>query len=207
MAAILRNSSAGQIGRLFLGMKIAPYEDEKEGFAFPQAHTKPITEASTGPSSDESPDEAEDESEKDLEKEGSDKDGEKDVAGAGHAAPPGHAEDSNIVGWAGPNDEDNPQNWSSGKKMFTFAQICLLTFASKCDSRYEIRGILTSTVTVYSASAIVTPAAPTFIRIFGISQQVSSLSLSMYVLGYVSANLPPSRRIDMLTALIRDWVL
>ena len=133
MAAILRDSSAGQLARLFLGMKIAPYEDEKEGFALSQAQSKPSAAPSSTRSRDESPDDAADtDGEKDVEKEGSEKDAERDVAGAGHAAPTQQSEDPNIIGWFGPNDEDNPQNWSWQKKMFTYAQICLLTFASEC---------------------------------------------------------------------------
>ena len=113
MAAILRDSSAGQLARLFLGMKIAPYEDEKGGFTLTQVQSKPEVQPSSSPSRDESPDDGTDtDAEKDLDKEGSEKDAERDAAGAGHAAPPQKAEDPNIVGWIGPNDEDNPQNWS-----------------------------------------------------------------------------------------------
>lgn len=191
MAAILRDSSAGQLARLFLGIKIAPYEDEKEGFALSQTQSKPTAQPPTTTSRDHSPDDA---SEKDLEKEDSDKDVEKDVPNADHVAPPpAHPEDPNIIGWIGPNDEDNPQNWSSGKKFFTYAQICLLTFASMCICYSLARQSANLNNVVYSASAIVTPAAGDFIRIFGITQQVTSLSLSMYVLGYVSTAglLPP----------------
>ncbi|PKY07086.1 cycloheximide resistance protein [Aspergillus campestris IBT 28561] len=57
-------------------------------------------------------------------------------------------------------------NWSTGRKTFVFFQICLLTFA------------------VYSGSAIISPAQPTFVEIFGISSQASTLVMSMFVLGY-----------------------
>jgi len=52
---------------------------------------------------------------------------------------------------------------------------------------------LTSIATVYSASAIITPAEGVFEEIWGVSAEVSSLVLSMYVLGYVSFRLvvPP----------------
>lgn len=43
-------------------------------------------------------------------------------------------------------------------------------------------------VVVYSGSAIITPAQPVFMEIFGVSAEVSSLVLSMYVLGYVSGH-------------------
>jgi hypothetical protein len=45
-------------------------------------------------------------------------------------------------------------------------------------------------VVVYSGSAIITPAEPVFIEIFGVSAEVSSLVLSMYVLGYVGCHDP-----------------
>jgi hypothetical protein len=109
-------------------MKIAPYEDEKEGFALPIVPAKP----STAPSRDESHDEADEASEKDIEKEQPIKDVEAGVP-AEHQTPAGqHPADPNIVQWGGPTDEDNPQNWSTLKKVFVFGQICLLTFASEC---------------------------------------------------------------------------
>ncbi|CAI7613539.1 uncharacterized protein N7487_008365 [Penicillium crustosum] len=75
-------------------------------------------------------------------------------------------EANDLVDWDGPEDPENPQNWSTAKKSFVFFQICLLTFA------------------IYSGSAIISPAEPIFIEIFGISRQVSTLVMSMFVLGY-----------------------
>ncbi|KIW01717.1 uncharacterized protein PV09_06894 [Verruconis gallopava] len=167
MAAIFRDSSAGQICRLFLGMKIAPYEDEKEGFSLPQAE-RPQAAFPAVPSVNGSSDEADDPSEAEAEK-NVEEDVEGNATGAFDANVPTQtraARDPNIITWTGPNDEDNPQNWSTLKKCFTFGEICLLTF------------------TIYSASAIVTPAEPTFEEKFGLSGQVSALSLSMYVIGY-----------------------
>lgn len=39
-------------------------------------------------------------------------------------------EANDLVDWDGPEDPENPQNWSTAKKSFVFFQICLLTFAS-----------------------------------------------------------------------------
>jgi hypothetical protein len=50
-------------------------------------------------------------------------------------------------------------------------------------------------VVVYSGSAIITPAEPVFIEIFGVSSEVSSLVLSMYVLGYVGCHDPCAGKI------------
>ncbi|KAI5460576.1 cycloheximide resistance protein [Mariannaea sp. PMI_226] len=79
-------------------------------------------------------------------------------------APP--APDSHIVDWYQPDDPDNPQNWSTAKKSFVMFEICLLTFA------------------IYSGSAIITPAQTTIMELFGVSAQLASMTLSLYVLGY-----------------------
>ncbi|KAL6236740.1 hypothetical protein BDW75DRAFT_238960 [Aspergillus navahoensis] len=71
-----------------------------------------------------------------------------------------------LVDWDGPGDPENPQNWSTTRKTFVLIQICLLTVA------------------IYSGSAIITPAEPVFVDVYGVSVQVSTLVLSMYVLGY-----------------------
>ncbi|KAF2672095.1 cycloheximide resistance protein [Microthyrium microscopicum] len=155
MATLFRDSSAGQICRLFLGMKITPYEDEKDGFQLSRSISKPEK-----PLADRDVDhdvEKSEESDKDLEKEA--------PADSGHASKL-PATDASVVEFTGSDDEDNPQNWSGAKKSFVFSLICLLTFS------------------IYSASAIITPAEPVFEQIFGVSAEVSSLVLSMYVLGY-----------------------
>lgn len=121
------------MARLFLHLKIKPYEDEKEGFALPQAQIKPSNVPSSAPSRDESPhDDADTDVEKDVEKEGPADETARDSVDRRPVAPTPLQENPNIIGWNGPNDEDNPQNWSRGKKAFVFAQICLLTFSSKC---------------------------------------------------------------------------
>ncbi|KAL4941250.1 hypothetical protein BDV06DRAFT_223272 [Aspergillus oleicola] len=71
-----------------------------------------------------------------------------------------------LVDWGGPEDPENPQNWSTGRKTFVLFQICILTVA------------------IYAGSAIITPAEPVFVEIYNISVQVSTLVLSMYVMGY-----------------------
>ena len=34
-----------------------------------------------------------------------------------------------LVDWYGPNDPENPQNWSHFKKVFVTFEICLITFS------------------------------------------------------------------------------
>ncbi|KAF7562331.1 hypothetical protein G7046_g1838 [Stylonectria norvegica] len=72
----------------------------------------------------------------------------------------------NVVDWYRPDDPDNPQNWSTAKKSFVMFEICLLTFA------------------IYSGSAIITPAHTIIMNMYGVSSQLASMTLSLYVLGY-----------------------
>ncbi|KAI1124471.1 cycloheximide resistance protein [Nemania abortiva] len=64
------------------------------------------------------------------------------------------------------DDPENPHNWFTLRKTLVFAEIILMTF-STC-----------------IGSSVVTTAEPTFVNTFGLSQQASSLSLSVYVLKY-----------------------
>lgn len=71
-----------------------------------------------------------------------------------------------LVDWYTTDDQENPQNWSKGKKGLVIFQIYIYTLA------------------VYMGSAIYTPSIPYVMEQFGISQNVASLGLSMYVVGY-----------------------
>lgn len=59
-----------------------------------------------------------------------------------------------------------PMNWSLGKKHFVLAQICLLTFS------------------VYAGSAIYTPGLEMVSEEFGVVSVVSTLGLTLFVIGY-----------------------
>lgn len=73
-----------------------------------------------------------------------------------------------LIDWYSTTDEENPQNWSSGKKLVVVAIIFFYTFVA------------------YSASAIYTPSINGVIDRFGVSITAASLGLSLYVLGYGS---------------------
>ncbi|TLD23629.1 putative MFS transporter [Venturia nashicola] len=173
MAAIFRDSPAGQILRLFVGWKIAPYMDEKENFQLSRTISRPGHVPAPGTEAtdrDNIENEKDDDSETDrLEGEmeaTEDKEIKLERNDTNPTGAPEGTPDHNLVEFMGADDEDNPQNWSAKKKCFVFMQICLLTFS------------------IYSASAIITPAEGVFIEIWGASRQTSSLVLSMYVLGY-----------------------
>ncbi|KAK6852223.1 major facilitator superfamily domain-containing protein [Apiospora arundinis] len=71
-----------------------------------------------------------------------------------------------IIGWYGPDDPENPQNWPVGLKHLIALQLCLLNFA------------------VYIASSIYVPGEASLIAEFGISEIVATLGLSLFTLGY-----------------------
>ena len=71
-----------------------------------------------------------------------------------------------LVDWYSTDDPENPQNWTSRKKVYVVIQIYLYTLA------------------VYIGSAIITPGQPYYEQQFGVSPEVASLGLSMYVFGY-----------------------
>lgn len=74
--------------------------------------------------------------------------------------------DVHIVDWYGPNDPENPQNWSHYKKFFVTFEICLLTFA------------------VYIGSAIYSAGLMDVMKTFGIGQVPATLGLTLFVAGY-----------------------
>lgn len=71
-----------------------------------------------------------------------------------------------IVNWYGPDDPANPQNWTSGQKLVPALIVNAYTFC------------------VYLGSSIFTGSYGGVMRQFDVSQQVVSLTLSMYVLAY-----------------------
>ncbi len=87
-----------------------------------------------------------------------------------------------LVDWYGPDDQEvwhpliailiptlltyvkNPQNWSASRKLLITFQICLLNFG------------------IYIGSSIYTPGEPSLTEEFGVSEVVSTLGLSLFVL-------------------------
>ncbi|RAH77942.1 multdrug transfer [Aspergillus japonicus CBS 114.51] len=71
-----------------------------------------------------------------------------------------------LVDWYDEKDVDNPQNWSSFKKSIVTAVLWLYTF------------------TVYCASAIYTPSVDGVMEEYNLDHTLSTLGLSLYILGY-----------------------
>jgi len=67
--------------------------------------------------------------------------------------------------WNGPDDPDNPLNWTMRKRALHIAPIAFLSFATT------------------TGSSMITPATPEIARYFDVSRTASILSLSLFVLG------------------------
>lgn len=93
--------------------------------------------------------------------------------------------DIHLIDWYGPDDPENPRNWSPAKKYFVTFEICFLTFS------------------IYIGSSIYTAGILGVMQEFGVSQVVATVGLTLFVAGYglgpVSNPLTPlSSRINTL---------
>lgn len=70
-----------------------------------------------------------------------------------------------IVGWWGPDDSENPRNWSRPKRFWVTFCICFLTFS------------------VYIGSAIYSAGIMGVVETFGVSQVAATLGLTLFVAG------------------------
>lgn len=85
---------------------------------------------------------------------------------SGQKIDPEKGRDVDIIDWDGPDDPENPMNWSRNKKFFVTFEICLLTFS------------------IYIGSAIYTSGLTGVMMQFGVSQTVAILGLTLFVIGY-----------------------
>lgn len=76
-----------------------------------------------------------------------------------------------LIDWYSTTDEENPQNWSSARKLLVVVDIFIYTFVA------------------YTASAIYTPSIGGVVERFNVSVVAASLGLSLYVIGYGSGPL------------------
>ncbi|KAK5121017.1 hypothetical protein LTR85_005801 [Meristemomyces frigidus] len=79
---------------------------------------------------------------------------------------PEKGRDLHMVSWYGPDDPENPMNWSSFKKVFVTFEICLLT------------------TSVYIGSSIYSAGTTSVVAIFGVSEVAATLGLTLFVAGY-----------------------
>lgn len=76
------------------------------------------------------------------------------------------SQENNLVGWDGPDDPENPMNWSKRKKYTVTIFYASLTFC------------LTFASSVFSTATMVTA------KLFGVSNEVMTLGTSLFVLGF-----------------------
>lgn len=180
MAELFRDTAFGKLVRLVTKNKSFQYPEEKD----PSLWTRLIDERKSGNLAhhgDTSPPEEGDEPEglggvrTREEKDRTDsadssktrvpsQDGVNQVSGV--KVDPEKGKDVHLVSWYGPDDSENPLNWSATKKFFVTAQICLFT------------------TSVYIGSAIFTPGLENLSGIFGVSIRAARLGLCLFVLSY-----------------------
>ncbi|PWY88949.1 MFS general substrate transporter [Aspergillus heteromorphus CBS 117.55] len=158
---ILRTSTAGKLLRWITRDKVLLYPEERPGFQCPRCYAD--TAAPTRLFTHEADGEQGSKPESGVDEHGSPA---ADDASSKPIAPTKTADGTILVDWYTTHDPDNPQNWSSGRKLFVVFQIYFYTLA------------------VYMGSSIYTPGTPQIQARFGVSPTAASLGLALYVLGY-----------------------
>ncbi|KAJ6082802.1 major facilitator superfamily domain-containing protein [Penicillium canescens] len=177
MYDLIRDSTFGQIVRIVTNNKCLEYAEEKNGFQYPYYIQKGKEAEAPDPDASDNFHPLDSTKETDIEENG--------YAGnpierlatlqslhelekyqSKPIKPTTTRDGSILVDWYATDDPENPQNWSELKKAFIAFEICVYSFA------------------VYFGSSIYVGAVPEVIEIFGISTEVSSLGLALYVFGY-----------------------
>jgi DHA1 family multidrug resistance protein-like MFS transporter len=176
---LIRDTLFGHILRFVTGKRVLRYQEE----IYPELWKKFVHKHKSGNMAHHGAveDEEEGETEKNSENDQSDQqpsrrssDTEVDAANGQHIinevsgkrVDPEKGRDAHIVDWWGPDDPENPQNWSTVKKFFVTFEITFLTFS------------------VYIGSAIYSSGIEDVTRVFGVSQVAATLGLTLFVLGY-----------------------
>ena len=172
MSKFIRDTNFGQFIRFVTRNQVLRFPEEQQDFQLPDSYIRLLEAAA--PSSKDRSSSANSQNNKDKgtptdptlpNEEGSSSSDEK--AQNDDPFKPKVLEDGTIiVNWYGPDDPANPQNWTSSQKLVPALILNAYTFA------------------VYLGSSIITGSYGGVMRQFGVSQQVVSLNLSMYVLAY-----------------------
>ncbi|KAL6155532.1 GTPase-activating protein [Exserohilum turcicum] len=175
MTDLIRDSAFGHCVRLVTRRKYLQYPEEKD----PEAWKKYVNPEKSGYAafhgSTEPPSNAGDleelrQAQDGRGREASDSDSSRTLGGvngdSGVRIDSEKGRDYHVVDWYGPDDPQNPRNWSRAKRYFVTFEICFLTFS------------------VYIGSAIYTPGLMDVMRDFGVAQVPALLGLTLYVAGY-----------------------
>ncbi|KAJ5594197.1 uncharacterized protein N7459_000405 [Penicillium hispanicum] len=167
----LRDTAFGKLVRLFSRYRWMQYPEEQDSSIWPE-YLKTETEAKEIHSTPD-PDRK---NQEDLEACGlytamsqcSTRSSPISVASTLHDGKTGSSQDNQplVISWRGPDDPENPQNWSLPKKALVSGLIWLLTFA------------------IYVGSAIYTPGIPGVSKQFDVSSVAGTLGLTLFVAGY-----------------------
>ncbi|KAK4503145.1 hypothetical protein PRZ48_006572 [Zasmidium cellare] len=172
MSKFIRDTSFGQFVRFITSNQVLRYPEEQEDFELQSSYTKLIRTAELRSKPGSLPTSSRD-LEKDVARSDLTQPGEEDSTESDEQVhqvdpfKPEILEDGTIiVNWYGPHDPANPQNWTTGQKWVPAFIVITYTFS------------------VYLGSSIFVGSYGGVIAKFGVSQQVVSLNLSMYVLAY-----------------------
>ncbi|KAH8198336.1 hypothetical protein TruAng_007491 [Truncatella angustata] len=153
----------GQLVRAITGNKAFRYPDERDPSLWEKSiqrdEPQPQQQSQQSPSPSQDTNGAGDASDKEAQ----------DLSSTATEKQPenGHGDlDDLVVGWYGPDDPENPQNWPNSLKHLIAFQMCLLNFA------------------VYIASSIYVPGEPYLMEEFHVSSVVATLGLSLFTFGY-----------------------
>ncbi|RDW61946.1 hypothetical protein BP6252_11379 [Coleophoma cylindrospora] len=156
----IRGTSLGQLLRLISNGKILRYPEEDDSSLYASSLVKSIASQTEGPI-----DERERQQHRNTlhEQQGTIEDPEPCYR---QSNPLRIVCKSNNVEWYGPDDPENPTNWSSVKKLFVTCQLCFLNLV------------------VYMGSSIYSSGELGVMNHFDVSEVVVTLGLTLFVLGY-----------------------
>jgi DHA1 family multidrug resistance protein-like MFS transporter len=158
MSQTFRDSTVGQCLRLLGGKHIIRYPEEHPNFELPAQYLQ------EKPATLDQPEKREPRTPSEIE------DGRVSSEHTSQQITPTNSntveENHTLVTWYSDDDPDNPHNWSSNKKLW----ISLL--------------LLVYTVSAYIGSSLYTASVTDITHIYGVSETVALLGLSLYVLGY-----------------------
>ncbi|KAK4058635.1 GTPase-activating protein [Microbotryomycetes sp. JL221] len=180
LSVLMRDTFAGQLVYLLSGRKVFTHQEEDESFQVPDKYLetsekrhKPSNRLQNGNSKQAQQSSASNDD--DAERGGAQREPQRrqsDASSSDATAVQSRDseqsdQDENIVDWYGPDDKENPLNWSVARKCFVTGCMCLMT------------------TSVYSGSSVVTPGLMEIMQQFGVGQVVATTgSLSLFVFGY-----------------------
>lgn len=176
MKELLRDSIFGKCVRFVTRQRYFQYPEESDSSIWKQyidpeksgnqALRTSSLPTQSGTDRGESDDERKNSTDPEKPRDGSDSESPAPAGGNQDNAAAENGRDLQMVDWYGPDDPDNPQNWSMGKKFFVTFTLCLLTFS------------------IYIGSAIFSAGILDIEREFGVSQVAAILGLTLFVAGY-----------------------